>query len=127
MAERAPEGSQIHDGSVPFLVGCPRGLGDCTATARRASPDYASFMCCGETDSAPVPTDVLRLCIKSSHDRKPVDLLVNLDRRDAIEVAAVLLAGMSSLAQLDAANAFAIAEGVPPLSVRHNNPKEKGA
>jgi len=109
MSERVSEGTRIHDGEVTFVAGCPRGLTDCTAVARIASPDFASFLCCGETNAAPVPTDVLRLCIKSSHDRKPVDLLVNLDRRDAIDVSAVLLAGMSSLAQVDAANAFAIA------------------
>lgn len=84
--------------------------------SRVASPGYESFMCCGETNAAPVPTDVLRLCIKSSHDRKPVDVLVNLDRRDAIDVASVLLGGMSSLAQADAAHAFAIAEGSKPSS-----------
>lgn len=108
MAERRVEGSQVWDGQMWQLAGCPRGRADCTATARRASPGFESYMCCGETNGAPVPTDVLRLCIKSSHDRKPVDILVNLDRRDAIEVSAVLLAGMSGLAQLDAANAFAI-------------------
>lgn len=111
MAERTREGSQIHDGEVPFLAGCPRGLRDCNAMARVAAPEFTSYVCCGETDAAAVPTDVLRLCIKSSHDRKPVDLMVNLDRRDAIDVASVLLGGMSSLAQLDAANAFAIDEG----------------
>lgn len=111
MGERVTEGSQVHDGEVPFLVGCPRQRTDCTAVARKASPNFESYMCCGETDAAPVPADVLRLCIKSSHDRKPVDLLVNLDRRDAIDVACVLLGGMSSLAQADAAHAFAIAEG----------------
>lgn len=75
-------------------------------------------MCCGETSSAPVPTDVLRLCIKSSHDRKPVDILVNLDRRDAIDVAAVLMGGMSSLAQVDAAVAFAIDETSVTVAAR---------
>jgi hypothetical protein len=107
---RQTKGTMVHDGVVPWISGCPRGFNDCTAVARKASPGFESYMCCGETATSPVPTDVLRLCIKSSHDRKPVDLLVNLDRRDAIDVACVLLGGMSMLAQADAANAFAIAE-----------------
>lgn len=118
--ERAREGSQIHDGEVPYLSGCPRKLEGCTPMARVASPGFESFMCCGETDNAPVPTDVLRLCIKSSHDRKPVDLLVNLDRRDAIDIASVLLGGMSSLAQADGAAAFAIAETTTVLATRRD-------
>lgn len=103
--QRIREGSQIHDGAVPYLSGCPRKLSGCTPMARVASPEFASYMCCGETDTAPVPTDVIRLCIFSSHDNKPVDLLVNLDRRDATDVASVLLGGLSSLAQADAGRA----------------------
>lgn len=103
-------GPQLHDGAVPYIGGCPRRRTDCHAISRKASPNFESYMCCGETAAAPVPTDVLRLCIKSSHDRRPVDILVNLDRRDAIDVAAVLMGGMSSVAQVDAAAAFAIDE-----------------
>lgn len=120
MTERRRDGgAPIHDGAVPYVAtGCPRKRGDCVPMARVASPGYASFMCCGETNAAPVPTDVLRLCIYSSHDRKPVDTLVHLDRRDAIDVSSVLLAGMSSLAQEDAAHAFAIAEETTPPAGR---------
>lgn len=107
---RTFDGPQLHDGEVPYVAGCPRGRTDCCAISRKASPEFESFMCCGETAAAPVPTDVLRLCIKSSHDRSPVDIIVNLDRRDAIDVAAVLMGGMSSIAQVDAAAAFAIDE-----------------
>lgn len=96
------EGTMIHDGEVTHPGGCPRGRKDCGALARVASPGYASFMCCGETDAAPVPTDRLRLCILSTHDRGPVDLMVNLDDRDAIDTASVLLAGLSSHAQVTA-------------------------
>jgi hypothetical protein len=42
-----------------------------------------------------VPEDRIRLCVKSTHDRKPVDLMVNFDDRDAIDALAVLSAGLS--------------------------------
>lgn len=53
-------------------------------------------MCCGETTNAPVPTDRLRLCIKSTHEHG-VDVLVNVDERDAVHTASVLLGGLSAL------------------------------
>jgi len=84
----------IHDGAVRSIAGCPRGRTDCTALGRYASPEYESFMCCGETDAAPVATDHLRLCIKAQHAHG-VDIMVNLDERDAVHSAAVLLAGLS--------------------------------
>lgn len=77
--------------------------------ARTASPNFESFMCCGETDAAPVPTDRLRLCILSTH-ATGVDVMVNLDERDAIDTAYVLFAGMSSLAQAKAASPAASSE-----------------
>lgn len=61
----------------------------------------------GETDAAPVPTDRFRLCIKSTHDQGPVDVLVNLDERDVVDTASVLLGALSS----DANNAAAQDEG----------------
>ena len=101
MANRTPEHPAIWDGEAPFLPSCPRGRSDCWAMARHASPNFESYMCCGETHSAPIPTDVLRLCIVSTHETG-VDVLVNLDKRDAVEVATVLLTGMAHLAQADA-------------------------
>ena len=95
---RAVDGQRIHDGMVTHPSGCPRKRGDCSPLARVASPNYESFMCCGETHSAPVPTDVLRLCILSTHSTG-VNVLVNLDERDATDVASVLLGGLSSFAQ----------------------------
>lgn len=92
----------IHDGEVAYLPGCPRGRTDCAAISRVASPNFESFMCCGETDHAPVPTDRLRLCIYSSHDQSPVDILVHFDERDATDTASVLLGGLSSFAQVHA-------------------------
>lgn len=97
MSARLPAGSPIHDGAISAPGGCPRGRSDCSALARIASPGPASFMCCGETSAAPVPTDRLRLCIRSTHDQGPVDVLVNLDERDAVHTASVLLGGLSSL------------------------------
>ena len=84
----------IHDGRVFAVVGCPRGLTNCVPLGRYASPGFESFMCCGETDAAPVATDHLRLCIKSQHAHG-IDVMVNLDERDAVHTASVLLAGLS--------------------------------
>ena len=98
---RKADGQRIHDGAVTHPAGCPRKRTDCSPLARVASPEYESFMCCGETDAAPVPTDRLRLCILSTH-ATGVNVLVNLDERDATDVAAVLLGGMSSMAQAKA-------------------------
>lgn len=89
------DGKAIHDGEIHDPVGCPRGL-NCQPLARYASVGYESFMCCGETTTAPVVTDRLRLCIKSTHDHG-VDVLVNLDERDAVHTAAALMAGLASL------------------------------
>lgn len=93
---RTKDGPALHDGAIYDPVRCPRGLSGCAPLARYASPDFVSFMCCGETSDAPVPTDRLRLCIKSTHDTG-VDLLVNLDERDAVHTSAVLLGGLSAL------------------------------
>ena|SRR3990167_8189256 len=102
MSDRRREGSTIHDGTVYPLSGCPRKRTDCGPLARVASSEYLSFMCCGETNGAPVPTDTLRLCILSRH-KSGVDLMVNLDERDAVDTAAVLTAGLSWVAQGKAA------------------------
>lgn len=84
-------------------VGCPRGRIDCRPLARYASPGYESFMCCGETKGAPVETDRCRLCIKSTHEQGPVDLMVNLDERDVVHTASVLLSGLSALGSVSIA------------------------
>ena len=97
------DGALVHDGEMVHPRGCPRLRTDCLPLARVASPDFASFMCCGETDTAPVPTDRLRFCIRSTHEHG-VDILVNLDERDAVDTASVLLGGMSSLAAAKAAD-----------------------
>lgn len=95
---RVRDGQTLHDGSIYDPHGCPRGLDhQCSPLSRIASPAFASFMCCGQTNSAPVPSDRLRLCIKSTHDRSPVDLLVNLDERDTVHAASVLMGGLASL------------------------------
>lgn len=93
---RSREGAQLHDGAIHDPHGCPRGRTDCSPLARIASPGYESFMCCGETASAPVPTDRIRFCQKSTHAHG-VDLLVNFDERDAVHTASVLLSGLSAL------------------------------
>ncbi len=87
---------RIFDGVVVCPKGCPRKLFDCLPSSRVASPEYESFMCCGETaeDSRSVPTDRFRLCILSTH-KTGVDLMVNLDERDVIDTAAVLLGALS--------------------------------
>ena len=90
------DGPVLHDGAIYDPKGCPRQRTDCAPLARYASEGYESFMCCGETASAPVKSDRLRLCIKSTHDHG-VDLLVNLDERDAVHTATVLMAGLSAL------------------------------
>lgn len=110
MSERKRDGPVIHDDGIRDAKGCPRGRSDCFPLARYASPGFASFMCCGETKSAPVPTDRLRLCIKSTHDQGPVDVLVNLDERDVVHTASVLLGGLSALGAVSIhANALAAA------------------
>ena len=60
-------------------------------------------MCCGETSEAErvVPEDRFRLCVKSTH-KHGVDVLVNLDMRDVIDTASVLLGALSSDAQFNA-------------------------
>ncbi len=93
------DGAAIHDGEINDPKGCPRGRSDCAPLARYASPEFESFMCCGETKKAPVPTDRLRFCIKSTHEHG-VDVLVNLDERDAVHSASVILAGLSALGSI---------------------------
>lgn len=94
---------RIFDGAVPSPAGCPRNRNDCAATSRIASPDYTSFMCCGETtpESRSVAGDIFRLCIKSTH-KTGVDLLVNLDKRDMVDTASVIMGALSSYAQFEA-------------------------
>lgn len=98
---RTRAGETIHDGLITHPEGCPKAAGDCRPLSRIASPGYESFMCCGETypEGRSVPTDIFRLCIGSTHETG-VDLMVNLDERDAIDTASVLLAGLSSNANL---------------------------
>ncbi len=89
-------GKRIFDGVVLTPKGCPRELTDCLPLSRVASPEYESFMCCGETTEGQrtVPDDRFRLCILSTH-RSGVDLTVNLDKRDVIDTASVLLGALS--------------------------------
>lgn len=97
MAEtREKDGPALHDGAIYDPVGCPRGLTECAPLSRIASPGFTSFMCCGETAAAPVPTDRLRLCIKSTHDTG-VDIQVNLDERDVVHASSVLMGGLAAL------------------------------
>lgn len=95
---------RIFDGVVLHPKGCPRDRTDCEALSRLSSEDFESFMCCGETHEAGrvVPEDRFRLCIKSTH-KHGVDVLVNLDQRDTIDTASVLLGALSSDAQVLAA------------------------
>lgn len=53
-------------------------------------------MCCGETaqDGRTVTDDRFRLCILSTH-RTGCDIIVNLDQRDVIDTASVLLGALS--------------------------------
>ena len=92
----AEMGKRIFDGVILPPKGCPRKLSDCQPSSRVASPEYESFMCCGETAEAErtVPTDRFRLCIKSTH-QTGVDLTVNLDERDVVDTASVLLGALS--------------------------------
>lgn len=99
---RSASGPTMHDGAVYPPAGCPRGRTDCSPLSRVASPRHESFMCCGETAAAPVPTDRLRLCVRSTHSTG-VDVLMNFDERDATDTAYVLLGGLSVFAQ-DRAN-----------------------
>ncbi len=89
-------GKRIFDGVVLAPSGCPRKLSDCLPSSRVSSPKYESFMCCGETNAEqrPVLTDRFRLCILSTH-KTGVDLIVNLDERDVIDTASVLLGALS--------------------------------
>ena len=93
---REIDGGTLHDGAIYDPKGCPREMADCQPLARYASRGFTSFMCCGQTANAPVPTDRLRLCIKSTH-ATGVDVLVHLDERDTVHTAAVLLAGLGAL------------------------------
>lgn len=99
--KRTKEGGAIHDGLVTHPSGCPKKAEDCAPLSRISSPDYESFMCCGETDpeGRSVPADLFRLCIGSTHETG-VNLVVNFDERDAIDTASVLLSALSSNAQL---------------------------
>ena len=91
----------VHDGLITHPVGCPKGANDCEPLSRVASPGYESFMCCGEThpEGRSVPADLFRLCIGSTH-KTGVNMVVNFDERDAIDTASVLLAALSSNANL---------------------------
>ena len=88
---------RIFDGVFMHPAGCPRKLCDCEPLSRLASPEYESFMCCGETteESRSVPTDRFRLCIRSTHETG-VDLSVNLDERDVTDTASALIGALSS-------------------------------
>lgn len=88
--------ARLWDGETKHPGGCPRGRNDCAGLARLSSGGYASFMCCGHTTGAPVPSDTHRLCIYSSHDNSPIDVMVNLDTRDVIDVISVLSAKLST-------------------------------
>jgi hypothetical protein len=94
---RMREGTTLHDGGIYDPSGCPRGRPDCSALSRIASPNYESFFCCGETNTSSVPTDRLRFCVKSTHDRGPVDVLVNFDERDTVHACSVLMGGLAAL------------------------------
>ena len=94
----ADRGKRIFDGVIQHPAGCPRGRQDCEPLSRISSPGFESYYCCGETSGGPVPQDTYRLCIAAAHDHG-VDVMVNLDARDVIDTAAVLLAGLSSVAQ----------------------------
>ncbi len=98
---RTRAGETIHDGLITHPEGCPKAAEDCWPLSRVASPGFESYMCCGEThpEGRSVPTDIFRLCIGSIHETG-VDLTVDLDERDAIDTASVLLAGLSSNANL---------------------------
>jgi len=109
---RDRDGPAVHgDNGIFGPPGCPRGRTDCEALARYASPGAESYMCCGETNNAPVPTDRLRLCVKSTHETG-VDLMVNFDERDAVHTASVLMAGLSALGSVEIRATSAI-DGVP--------------
>ena len=114
--ERDREGPQLHDGAIHDPHGCPRGLQDCSALARIASPGFESFMCCGETSSAPVPTDRLRFCVKSTHAHG-VDTLMNFDERDTVHAASVLMSGLSALGSVQIT-----ATAIEPVSVSEDAP-----
>lgn len=102
MEPRERDGPVLHDGGICDPVYCPRQRSDCTPLARYASPRFESFVCCGETNAAPVPTDRLRYCLKSTH-ATGVDVMVNLDERDAVHTASVLMAGLSALGSVQIA------------------------
>lgn len=97
---------KIHDGNFNTPAGCPRGLLHvCTPLSRIASADGKSFICCGETAAAAVPTDRIRLCLKSEFVmRGAVDVMMDLDERDATDTAYVLLGALSAFAQERAIN-----------------------
>lgn len=58
---RERDGASVHDHGIIDPTGCPRGRRDCAPLARYAAPGFESYMCCGETAAAPVPTDPLML------------------------------------------------------------------
>lgn len=119
---REREGVTLHDGGIFDPSGCPKGLGaQCQPLSRIASRGYESFMCCGETNAAPVPTDRLRLCIRSTH-ATGVDVMVNFDERDAVHTSSVLLGGLAALGSV----AF-VASNVPNLPPEHRHPRQEGA
>jgi hypothetical protein len=99
-------GDRIFDGEVTHPAGCPRGMDDCSPLARVASEGYASFMCCGENSEATrkVPGDRFRFCMRSIRGDHPlgVDILVNLDERDLVDTASVLMGAFSSDMQVRA-------------------------
>ena len=98
---RTRAGETVHDGLITHPEGCPKAAEDCWPLSRVASEGFESFMCCGEThpEGRSVPGDIFRLCIGGTH-KTGVDLVVNMDERDVIDTASVLLAGLSSNANL---------------------------
>lgn len=96
--DRSPDEPTTWDGETRHPVGCPRGRADCEPLSRRASEDYRTYMCCGENDGSHggPDQDRWRFCMVSEDG---VDFLVNLDERDMIDSAAVLLSGLSYEAQ----------------------------
>lgn len=93
---RLRDGPVVQDGAIHDAKGCPRGRTDCWPLARYSSANFESFICCGETKSAPVPSDRLRVCEKSTHAHG-IDRMVNYDERDVVHTASVILAGLSAL------------------------------
>ena len=84
----------IEKGIISVASHCPRGRGDCSALSHIISSDGQSFVCFGRNDGTTRchEQDKYRYCCVAPSG---IDEIQDVDRRDAMHQATVILTGLS--------------------------------